>query len=86
MADKTKTFAATIESYGPYPHLLRVSRAAKDRRREHGLYMTLGEGDEPLLIGWTRDGLASRVLDTDHPEHNQLLTLKDNQSFYPIVA
>lgn len=47
-----------------------------------GLYMTLDEHDEARFIGWTPDGLANRVLDVGHPEHNELLQDEGNRSFY----
>ena len=75
------TFAAAIEWYGPYPNLMTVDQEAKGSW-EHGLYMAVGERDEIRFIGWTPDGLASRVFDTTHAEHNKILRREGNQSFY----
>ena len=76
------TFAATIEWYGPYPNLTAVYQAANADDWSYGLYMALGGDDEPHFISWTPDGLANRVLNVDHPEHNDLLLNEGNHSFY----
>ena len=75
-------FPAIVEWYGRYNTLTALHQAAMIDEWDYGLYMTLGEYDVARYIGWTPNGMADRVTNVNHPEHNQLLTDNGNQSYY----
>ena len=75
-------FPAIVEWYGPYDTLSALHEKATNDQWEYGLYMALGEHGNARYIGWTVDGLATKVTNVDHPEHNVLLEDGGNTSYY----